>query len=176
MWPLRGLPDPGPPCTTSTGRPRGLPLASQYTRLPSPTSSSPWSYTCGSGNGRRSDTTDHATGGHRSREMSWSHRYDGVDATGAGGPPPGSRFGSIDRLGAPLTRGDVLTANVIDGAAVANRILSDTAAHAAQFTETTGRKPCSATVLVGDDPASHTYVRMKANRCRTVGLHAHVGV
>jgi len=102
--------------------------------------------------------------------MSWSHRYDGVDATGAGGPPPGSRFGSIDRLGAPLTRGDVLTANVIDGAAVANRILSDTAAHAAQFTETTGRKPCLATVLVGDDPASHTYVRMKANRCRTVGL------
>lgn len=39
-----------------------------------------------------------------------------------------------------------------------------------QFDTTTGRKPCLATVLVGDDPASHTYVRMKANRCRTAGL------
>ena len=63
-----------------------------------------------------------------------------------------------------------MTATVIDGTTVANRILSDTAARAAQFAETTGRKPCLATVLVGDDPASHTYVRMKANRCRTVGL------
>ena len=27
-------------------------------------------------------------------------------------------------------------------------------------------KPCLATVRIGDDPASHTYVWMKANRCR----------
>lgn len=63
-----------------------------------------------------------------------------------------------------------MTAIAIDGTTVANRILSDIAARAAQFAETTGRKPCLATVLVGDDPASHTYVRMKTNRCRTVGL------
>lgn len=63
-----------------------------------------------------------------------------------------------------------MPANVIDGAAVASRILFNTADRAARFLETAGRKPCLATVLVGDDPASHTYVRMKANRCHAVGL------
>jgi methylenetetrahydrofolate dehydrogenase (NADP+)/methenyltetrahydrofolate cyclohydrolase len=33
-----------------------------------------------------------------------------------------------------------------------------------------GREPTLATVLVGDDPASRTYVRMKANRCAKVGI------
>ncbi|HZC73384.1 MAG TPA: tetrahydrofolate dehydrogenase/cyclohydrolase catalytic domain-containing protein [Jatrophihabitans sp.] len=47
-------------------------------------------------------------------------------------------------------------ATVIDGTAVASEILQDTAARAARFERTTGRKPCLATVLVGDDPASHT--------------------
>ncbi len=65
-----------------------------------------------------------------------------------------------------------MSANVIDGIAVANRIMADTAVRAAQFAQFTGRKPCLATVLVGDDPASHTYVRMKTNRCRTAGLHS----
>src|SRR5882757_899266 len=37
-------PEPGPPCTTSAGLPSGLPHVSQYTRLPSPTSSIPCSY------------------------------------------------------------------------------------------------------------------------------------
>ena len=63
-----------------------------------------------------------------------------------------------------------MSAIVIDGTAVANQILSDTADRAAQFERTTGRKPCLATVLIGEDPASHTYVRMKTNRCRTTGL------
>jgi methylenetetrahydrofolate dehydrogenase (NADP+)/methenyltetrahydrofolate cyclohydrolase len=67
---------------------------------------------------------------------------------------------------------NALAANVIDGTVVADRILSDTADRATWFLETTGRKPCLATVLVGDDPASHTYVRMKSNRCRTVGLES----
>jgi hypothetical protein len=39
---------------------------------------------------------------------------------------------------------NALAANVIDGTAVARRILSDTADRAAQFLETTGRKPCLA--------------------------------
>lgn len=33
-----------------------------------------------------------------------------------------------------------------------------------------GRKPCLATVLIGDDPASATYVRMKRKRCERHGL------
>lgn len=35
-----------------------------------------------------------------------------------------------------------------------------------------GRTPVLATILVGDDPASATYVRMKQNACRRVGLES----
>ncbi len=59
-----------------------------------------------------------------------------------------------------------MNAVLLDGAAVADEILDGTARRAAQFERTCGRKPCLATVLVGDDPASHTYVRMKVSRCR----------
>ena len=61
-------------------------------------------------------------------------------------------------------------ATIIDGTAVAADILDDTVRRAAAFELHNGRRPCLATVLVGDDPASHTYVRMKANRCRSTGL------
>ena len=40
------------------------------------------------------------------------------------------------------------------------------------FAEKHGRRPCLATVLVGDDPASHTYVRMKAARCAAAGIES----
>ncbi|MDA2893367.1 bifunctional 5,10-methylenetetrahydrofolate dehydrogenase/5,10-methenyltetrahydrofolate cyclohydrolase [Mycolicibacterium sp. BiH015] len=63
-----------------------------------------------------------------------------------------------------------MSADVIDGVAVARQILADTAVRAKRFVDAVGRRPCLATVLVGDDPASHTYVRMKANRCRSTGL------
>lgn len=63
-----------------------------------------------------------------------------------------------------------MTAIIIDGARVANDILAGTSRQAAEFERVSGRKVCLATVLVGKDPASHTYVRMKINRCRTTGL------
>jgi methylenetetrahydrofolate dehydrogenase (NADP+)/methenyltetrahydrofolate cyclohydrolase len=65
-----------------------------------------------------------------------------------------------------------MPATIIDGTAVASTILAATREHARAFKQQSGRKPCLATVLVGDDPASHTYVRMKANRCRTAGLES----
>lgn len=63
-----------------------------------------------------------------------------------------------------------MTARLMDGAAVAAGLLDDVSRRAADVTRSRGRKPCLATVLVGDDPASHTYVRMKRNRCARVGL------
>ncbi|MFB9544848.1 bifunctional 5,10-methylenetetrahydrofolate dehydrogenase/5,10-methenyltetrahydrofolate cyclohydrolase [Micromonospora sagamiensis] len=36
----------------------------------------------------------------------------------------------------------------------------------------TGTAPCLATVLVGEDPASVTYVRMKRNRCEQAGIRS----
>lgn len=63
-----------------------------------------------------------------------------------------------------------MIAEIMDGTAVAaatlDRIRDEVKAFAAEF----GRRPVLATVLVGDDPASHTYVGMKANRCKTVGM------
>ena len=63
-----------------------------------------------------------------------------------------------------------MSAIVMDGAAVARRLLEAVAVDAGTFEQARGRKACLATVLVGDDPASHTYVRMKADRCRAAGL------
>lgn len=65
-----------------------------------------------------------------------------------------------------------LSSQIIDGTAVAARLLRDVTEGAAEFVRSTGRRPCLATVLVGDDPASHTYVRMKRNRCNQVGIES----
>lgn len=63
---------------------------------------------------------------------------------------------------------------LIDGHAVADAILTETAANARSFRERTGSKPCLAAVLVGDDPASVTYVKMKRARSRRAGIESHV--
>ncbi|MBB5957067.1 methylenetetrahydrofolate dehydrogenase (NADP+)/methenyltetrahydrofolate cyclohydrolase [Saccharothrix tamanrassetensis] len=63
-----------------------------------------------------------------------------------------------------------MSAQILDGTAVSRSLLESTAERARAFTDNTGRKPTLATVLVGDDPASQTYVRMKRSRCERVGL------
>jgi methylenetetrahydrofolate dehydrogenase (NADP+)/methenyltetrahydrofolate cyclohydrolase len=63
-----------------------------------------------------------------------------------------------------------MTALVMDGTALARRLLDDTAVRARVIEERRGRPVRLATVLVGDDPASRTYLRMKANRCAEVGI------
>ncbi|CAL9344699.1 Bifunctional protein FolD protein [Streptomyces sp. enrichment culture] len=61
-------------------------------------------------------------------------------------------------------------ARLMDGTALARRVVEETAKRAADLTDRTGTAPCLATVLVGEDPASVTYVRMKQNRCRKAGI------
>jgi methylenetetrahydrofolate dehydrogenase (NADP+)/methenyltetrahydrofolate cyclohydrolase len=63
---------------------------------------------------------------------------------------------------------------IMDGTAVADAILSDVAARALRHLAGTGGAPCLAAVLVGKDPASVTYVQMKADRCRRVGVESRV--
>jgi methylenetetrahydrofolate dehydrogenase (NADP+)/methenyltetrahydrofolate cyclohydrolase len=65
-----------------------------------------------------------------------------------------------------------MTARLMDGRATAERLNDATAARARTFLERRSRRPCLATVLVGDDPASRTYVRMKVNRCAAVGIES----
>ena len=67
-----------------------------------------------------------------------------------------------------------LTATIMDGAALARRLLPAVARRAGTFRARTGRSPCLAAVLVGDDPSSVTYVRMKERRCASVGIDSRI--
>ncbi|MFC4960317.1 bifunctional 5,10-methylenetetrahydrofolate dehydrogenase/5,10-methenyltetrahydrofolate cyclohydrolase [Streptomyces mauvecolor] len=64
------------------------------------------------------------------------------------------------------------TARLMDGAGLARRIIDTSAAAAADIHGRTGTAPCLATVLVGEDPASVTYVRMKRARCEKAGIRS----
>ncbi|QNN22296.1 bifunctional 5,10-methylene-tetrahydrofolate dehydrogenase/5,10-methylene-tetrahydrofolate cyclohydrolase [Planctomycetales bacterium ZRK34] len=64
------------------------------------------------------------------------------------------------------------TSKLIDGKAVAAKVLERCAAKVEKIKQATGKTPCLATVLVGDDPASETYVRMKGKRCEAVGMQS----
>ncbi|MCB1746291.1 MAG: bifunctional methylenetetrahydrofolate dehydrogenase/methenyltetrahydrofolate cyclohydrolase FolD [Gammaproteobacteria bacterium] len=64
-----------------------------------------------------------------------------------------------------------MTARVLDGKALAAAAEGELATRvAALAARNGGRVPILATILVGDDPASATYVRMKGNACRRVGM------
>ncbi len=61
---------------------------------------------------------------------------------------------------------------LLEGKSVAEAIEKDLAARVARVKERSGRTPVLATILVGSDPASATYVRMKGNACRRVGMES----
>jgi methylenetetrahydrofolate dehydrogenase (NADP+) / methenyltetrahydrofolate cyclohydrolase len=61
-------------------------------------------------------------------------------------------------------------ARLMDGTSTARAIDTETAARAADLERRRGVRPCLAAVLVGDDPASVTYVKMKQSRCRKAGI------
>ena len=65
-----------------------------------------------------------------------------------------------------------MSAQIIDGSAVAARLLDEVAQGTADFVRQEQRRPCLAAVLVGDDPASRTYVKMKRNRSAKVGIES----
>ncbi|WP_308495878.1 MULTISPECIES: bifunctional methylenetetrahydrofolate dehydrogenase/methenyltetrahydrofolate cyclohydrolase [unclassified Candidatus Sulfotelmatobacter] len=62
-----------------------------------------------------------------------------------------------------------MTAQILDGRATATAIKSELADRVKVLTEK-GRVPGLATVLVGDDPASHSYVAGKHRDCEQVGI------
>ena len=67
-----------------------------------------------------------------------------------------------------------MSARPIDGKAVAARIRARVAEDAADLARSTGVRPGLAAVLVGGDPASATYVRMKRKACEEAGLASRV--
>ncbi len=63
-----------------------------------------------------------------------------------------------------------MTAKLIDGRALANRIKQEVADEVKIMTQQLSRAPGLAVVLVGQDPASMTYVNSKRRVCRELGL------
>jgi methylenetetrahydrofolate dehydrogenase (NADP+)/methenyltetrahydrofolate cyclohydrolase len=63
-----------------------------------------------------------------------------------------------------------MAATIIDGKAIAARVREEVAAEVVQLRERTGVIPGLATVLVGDDPASHIYVNGKQRASAEVGM------
>ncbi|MCV2355203.1 bifunctional methylenetetrahydrofolate dehydrogenase/methenyltetrahydrofolate cyclohydrolase FolD [Paucibacter sp. B2R-40] len=64
-----------------------------------------------------------------------------------------------------------MTAKLIDGVALSKQIRADVALRAAALTAK-GVRPGLAVILVGEDPASHVYVRNKVKACGDAGLHS----
>jgi methylenetetrahydrofolate dehydrogenase (NADP+) / methenyltetrahydrofolate cyclohydrolase len=59
---------------------------------------------------------------------------------------------------------------LMDGRPIARSIREAVRARVGGILAQTGVTPTLATVIVGDDPASHTYVRMKRKRCQDAGI------
>ncbi|HXM33696.1 MAG TPA: bifunctional 5,10-methylenetetrahydrofolate dehydrogenase/5,10-methenyltetrahydrofolate cyclohydrolase [Pyrinomonadaceae bacterium] len=64
------------------------------------------------------------------------------------------------------------TAQLLDGARIANEIKREVRAEVAQLSRRHAVVPCLAAVQVGDDPASAVYVRNKIRACEEVGVRS----
>jgi methylenetetrahydrofolate dehydrogenase (NADP+)/methenyltetrahydrofolate cyclohydrolase len=65
----------------------------------------------------------------------------------------------------------ILPAEVIDGTAIAASIRAEVGQHVKSL-RARGVRPGLAVILVGDDPASQVYVRMKGKACEEAGMHS----
>ena len=61
---------------------------------------------------------------------------------------------------------------ILDGKALSQKITQQIKEEAQELKERHGIIPGLAVILVGDDPASHTYVKMKENACEKVGFYS----
>ena len=65
-----------------------------------------------------------------------------------------------------------MSARILDGKAMAADLRAEIAAAVAEMKAATGRAPGLAVVLVGDDPASRSYVAAKGKACAAAGIHS----
>jgi methylenetetrahydrofolate dehydrogenase (NADP+)/methenyltetrahydrofolate cyclohydrolase len=63
-----------------------------------------------------------------------------------------------------------MSALLLDGKALSLKMEAELAERVAHIKAKSGRTPILATILVGDDPASATYVTMKGKACQRVGM------
>jgi len=65
-----------------------------------------------------------------------------------------------------------MPALLLDGKALAKQTEQELAQRVSDLKARSGRTPILATILVGDDPASATYVKMKGNACERIGMES----
>ena len=65
-----------------------------------------------------------------------------------------------------------MSALLLDGKALSLKMEAELAERVAHIKAVSGRTPILATILVGDDPASATYVTMKGKACQRVGMES----
>lgn len=63
-----------------------------------------------------------------------------------------------------------MTARIIDGKEVASKVHEEVSAGVEKYRKQQGSVPGLAVVLIGDDPASHSYVKGKERACEKVGI------
>lgn len=61
---------------------------------------------------------------------------------------------------------------LLDGKAAAEALKKDITRDVERWSREFGRKPRLAAILVGDDPASHSYIKSKESDCRQVGMES----
>jgi len=61
---------------------------------------------------------------------------------------------------------------LIDGKSLANKVQASVATEVDQLKQEKNIVPGLAVILIGDDPASHAYVKMKAKACERVGFYS----
>ncbi len=61
---------------------------------------------------------------------------------------------------------------LIDGKSLANKVQTSVGAEVEQLKQEKNIVPGLAVILIGDDPASHAYVKMKAKACEKVGFYS----
>src|SRR5690349_13796064 len=82
------------------------------------------------------------------------------------------RMGDTSRMSALPLEGKLMSATVLDGKVLAERIEGEVAVRVQSIKQRSSNRiaPALATILVGDDPSSATYVRMKGRACERVGV------
>ncbi len=70
-----------------------------------------------------------------------------------------------------LKEEETVPARLIDGKVLALQVRERLATESAAVLAKTGMKPGLATILVGDDPASHLYVKSKQKACDAAGIY-----
>ncbi len=65
-----------------------------------------------------------------------------------------------------------MTARILDGKSIALQIRNEIAIEVSALVKQRGIQPCLAAILVGDDPASHIYVRNKEIACEKAGIQS----